>query len=127
MNKRMLFVVTIILMVSMVGCVPGPTPGQIAGGDSSRNVSLGDLEAFKKAAANWSVNLFRESFEGEENYLVSPISVLLALGITANGADNETLAEMEQAFGGKIEDINKNLISYLQLINSNSIYIANSI
>ena len=41
-----------------------------------------------------------------ENVLVSPYSVSQALGMTANGARNDTLAEMETVLGGKMEALN---------------------
>src|SRR5699024_5037969 len=52
------------------------------------------------AAMDFCVQLFQASGAGEgENVLLSPLSVLLALGTTANGAGGETLAQMEEAFG----------------------------
>lgn len=48
---------------------------------------------------NFSVDLFRRSYEKEKNILLSPLSVLIALAMTANGADGETLKQMEQVLG----------------------------
>lgn len=48
------------------------------------------------------------------NVLVSPLSVSFALGMTANGANGNTLEEMEEAFGGiPVSMFNKYLGSYL--------------
>ena len=52
------------------------------------------------AAMDFCVRLFQASGAGEkENVLLSPLSVLLALGMTANGAGGETLTQMEEVFG----------------------------
>ncbi|MBQ6677019.1 MAG: serine protease, partial [Clostridia bacterium] len=51
---------------------------------------LGDPGAVKEAdaaaAADFAVRLFRACADGGENVLVSPLSVLAALSMTANGA-----------------------------------------
>lgn len=48
--------------------------------------------------------------EEGENILISPLSVILALGMTANGAVGETKAQMEQVLG---TDLNPYLFSYV--------------
>ena len=50
----------------------------------------------------------------EENTLVSPVSVLMALAMTANGAKGETLAQMEAVLGMKTEQLNTWMHSYLE-------------
>ena len=40
--------------------------------------------------------------EPEKNVLISPVSILFALGMTENGADGNTLTEMEQVLSGGI-------------------------
>lgn len=41
------------------------------------------------------------------NALVSPLSILNALGMTANGAGSNTLKQMEDAFGMSVSDMNR--------------------
>lgn len=48
---------------------------------------------------NFSIALFQRNYEKEKNTLISPLSVLIALAMTANGADGETLKQMEQVLG----------------------------
>ena len=55
---------------------------------------------------DFAVNLFREAAEEGENTLVSPLSVLTALAMAANGAEGDTLTEMETTLGGTREDLN---------------------
>ena len=55
---------------------------------------------------DFAVNLFREAAEEGENTLVSPLSVLTALAMAANGAEGDTLTQMETTMGGTREDLN---------------------
>lgn len=73
-------------------------------------------DEFRKAAADFALKLLNESrsdFEGD-SLLVSPLSVMLALAMTANGAEGETLEQMENVLGGGmyIEDLNEQLFNY---------------
>lgn len=58
------------------------------------------------------------------NYMLSPLSVLPALVMTANGADGDTLAQMEQAIGGSakksmtVSEWNDQLGAFLQSLPS---------
>lgn len=64
------------------------------------------------AATDFGLRLLSGSMEEGKNTLVSPLSVLMALGMTANGADNETLAQMEEAFGMTRSELNQYLYVY---------------
>ena len=48
---------------------------------------------------DFGVRLLRGSLEEGENTLISPVSVLAALSMTANGAEGETLTQMETVLG----------------------------
>ena len=63
------------------------------------------------AAVKFGLDLFRESLDGE-NTLVSPLSVLEALAMTANGAAGDTLEQMESVFGLDRDDLNGFLLAY---------------
>lgn len=80
---------------------------------------------------DFSTGLLKNTFdETTGNTLVSPISVIYALGMTANGADGETLKQMENVFGLSIEDLNGYLNAYLKSLPTGAGYefnIANSI
>lgn len=82
--------------------------------------------------ARFSIDLFKRSAR-EGNSMISPLSVLIALAMTANGADKSTLEQMEKVLGGdmSIEEINEYLYSYAnslpnseksKLVMSNSIW-----
>ncbi len=59
-------------------------------------------DIFIRNITDFSIKLFQETISSDENSLVSPLSVMLALAITANGADKETLAQMEWLLGNEI-------------------------
>lgn len=87
---------------------------------------------FVANTADFSLELFRNSIDAAENSLISPPSVLLALGMTANGAATETLAQFEQVLGRDIPlaELNEYLYSYVNNLPSRekaTLNIANSI
>ncbi len=55
------------------------------------NVSNAITDKFIASTQRFSMELFKNSVKKDENSLISPASVFLALGMTANGATNETL------------------------------------
>lgn len=92
-------------------------------------------EEFIAGTSAFSVDLFREEskdLETDENILISPYSVLSALAMTANGAQGDTLDEMELVLcdGMNIENLNAYLYSLrMDLASSESVafHTANSI
>ena len=68
------------------------------------------------AAADFGVRLFQTTMEDGKNTLISPLSVLYALAMTANGADSETLAQMEQVLGMDAENLNSFMLAYMDLL-----------
>ena len=64
------------------------------------------------AATDFSLRLFQAGMEEGKNTLISPLSVLYALSMTANGADGNTLAQMEAVLGDTIGPLNGWLGSY---------------
>lgn len=58
-------------------------------------------------AADFSINLLKEAIKQETNAIISPVSLITALSMTANGAKGETLKEMENVLGGETEQLNR--------------------
>ena len=63
---------------------------------------------------DFGLRLFREGQTEGKNTLYSPLSVLCALSMTANGARGETRTQMEAVLGMKVEDLNAFLYAYIQ-------------
>ena len=61
-------------------------------------------EAFRRSQMRLAMELFEACSSASEgkNVLISPLSIQLALAMTANGASGETLEEMQALLGGDI-------------------------
>ena len=68
-----------------------------------------DASAF---AVDFAARLFRATYDGK-NTLLSPLSALVALAMTANGAAGETRAQMESALGLTVGELNAFFAAYL--------------
>ena len=87
------------------------------------------------AATDFSVRLLQNTLaskkeEGKTNTLLSPMSVLIALSMTANGAKEDTLKQMENVLGAPITKLNGYLGNYQSTTAKDAdtkLHIANSI
>ena len=129
--KRLIAILLVLAMaLGMTAC------SQVSANDLMKDVPakavdvLPDMDAGAAAAADFGVRLFKTSMEEGENTLISPLSVLYALAMTANGADGETLAQMEQVLGMGVDNLNSYMLAYLDLLPESKDYkmsLANSI
>ncbi|MBE6779013.1 MAG: serine protease [Ruminococcaceae bacterium] len=121
----------VALLVSMTGCaavqaedlMEGITPQPVT---AAKHLLDG---AYNARVADFAVRLFRAAGKGD-NPLVSPLSVLCALGMTANGAKGETRVQMEQALGLSADELNTYLYAYLSSLDEEgmgSLFPANSV
>jgi len=99
----------------------------------TRGAVTGDVDltgSGNQGIADFALRLSQNSLLAGKNRLISPISVLSALAMTANGAEGQTLAQMEQAFGMTVPELNAYLHTYMQALPSADKYrvsLANSI
>ena len=123
-----LALLTLILLrpaaVQATDLMRGIRPNQVAGEAPD--------DAFVTTQTDFALRLFQACSRqtAAQNTLVSPLSVMLALAMTANGAAGQTKTEMEAVLGMPIEELNAYLNSYVnQLPNARNakIAIANSI
>ncbi len=140
MKKTLAFLLALAVMLQLCACTSQPSVH--AQDNSIKTVNLtAELTASEPAqltamdfdpsdaAAEFALSLLQSSYKGgNENMILSPYSVLLALAMTANGADGETLAQMEEVFGLSCEELNTFLYSCKQmerqeLITANSIWL----
>ena len=127
--KKALSLVTLAaVLFCAVGCVASPAPidpgadptqsankpaaikavNLMAGIESKNTVSPAvPAAASSNKAADFAVRLFKACAEEGENALVSPLSVLAALSMTANGAKGETLSQMEDVLGMSVDELNE--------------------
>ena len=69
---------------------------------------------FEQAFSDFAFQLFQESVKAGKpgNKLVSPLSAMVCLSLIANGAEGETLEEMENVLGMDVEELNRTLYAY---------------
>ena len=97
--------------------------------DTDAKVTLADFEG-QYPLSDFGIRLMQQTIQSakvDENVLISPLSVLLALYMTANGADGQTKDQMLQVLG---EDLNRYLKAYQEALPQSANYklnIANGI
>lgn len=77
---------------------------------------------------DFGIRLLQSSNDPQKNMLISPLSIITALSMTANGAANNTLEQMEAVLGADIGSLNGYLSSVQantgsELLPANSIWI----
>lgn len=87
-------------------------------GISPANVQTVSLDnKFIDATANFSVELLKKSINRDKNSVISPMSVYLALGMTGNGADRNTLKQFEFLLGNNklsMDELNNYYYSFIK-------------
>lgn len=76
--------------------------------------TLDNLALQNTSVTDFAIRLFKAGEEKGKNTLISPLSVICALAMTANGAEKETLAQMEAVLGMTTKELNLYLYSYMQ-------------
>lgn len=90
-------------------------------------------DEFSCAAADFAAALLQQTVrDGGESVTISPYSVWTALGMTANGADGETLRQMEAVLGMSADTLNAALAAYNgepceELVSANSLWLRRSV
>ncbi len=74
---------------------------------------LEEMSAQNAAVTDFGIRLLQATLEEGENTLLSPLSVVSALAMTANGAEGETREQMEQVLGLTVEELNAYMYTYM--------------
>lgn len=77
------------------------------------------------AAADFAFKMLKEAVNDETNALISPVSLITALSMTANGAKGETLKQMESVLGADIDTLNRDFSK--ERLDGDGVKTANSI
>ena len=126
-KKRLaLLVVGAMLCSVLTGCTKTYATDLMDGVKEGPPMEVQVQEETWAGMQDFSVKLLQTTCDREENTLVSPMSVLSALAMTANGARGETRAQMENILGGSVEQLNGALAGLGQEEDS-PLYLANSI
>ena len=135
LKRTLCLFLTITTLFSLSGCT-----SQIKADDLTKDFSSQPVdeksadESFTTKQMDFALKLFQNTVKerSDNNILVSPLSVMLALSMAANGADTETRSEMEHVLAGNfsIEELNEYLHTFTKNLPSSKygqLHIANSI
>ena len=136
MKKCICFLLLVALTLALLaGCAPADKPVPEQPTDPPANDAPDFRQVtFEDAYTDLAVALFQQTaaVNQDKNMLISPLSIQLALAMTANGADGQTRQEMEALLGRGIDldALNACLRAYVKKLPSGKaakLSIANSI
>ncbi len=113
--KRFIAFILAFAMIFTVGCSSATGTSSDLMADITPNpvAATGTNDATPHAVADFGARLFAASAEEGENTLISPVSMLYVLAMITNGAEGETLEQLEDAFGCNIDALNIFLYKYM--------------
>ncbi len=142
MKTRILTALVLTAALLLAACAPAapeetgtpsetPAPSAVSGqfrdlmaAVSPRTVETRSFDsAFRASQLSFALGLLQDRIQKDEgNLLLSPLSVMVALAMTANGASGKTLSEMEAVLGGgiPIDELNAYLKGWLGSLPSSS-------
>lgn len=131
--KKQIILLSVVASLFLTACVPDKPAVDKEPIDVSPMkesvVTSNDAMYSKEKIMDFSLNILKDEFH-EENILISPVSIVTALGMVTNGADEGTLEEIKQAVGLTPDDMNDFLSNYKDNLPSDEKYkvsLANSI
>ena len=135
MKKTCLIIASIFLLfstlINLSACAVKVQATDLMDGVTPREIAFSNnLDTYNPSVTDFAVRLFKCSNENGESTLISPLSVLCALAMTANGAKGETLRQMESVLGMSTEELNVYLHTYVKSLPQSDYYklnLANSI
>lgn len=136
LTKPLCLLLTSIFLITVPGCTSTNVKSPNLVDDIDKQSVTGkDADAtLVDSQMHFALNLFQAAVSENKtkNVLISPLSVMLALSMTANGAASETKTEMEQVLAKNftIEELNEYLYTYVNNLPSNKdtkLQLANSI
>lgn len=116
MKRRLLAIIFSMILV-ITACTPN-----VQSEDLMKDISKNDVEGDCDVAVNsadisdFALRLLQTSNTDGENVLISPMSILCALGMTANGAKEETLTQMEEVLGIPVVMLNNYIYGYMKVL-----------
>lgn len=150
MKKAICIIILTSMLFCTIGCADSPDIIDLMDAIESRNPAVADTEdgpaadtatdinsknepdvpSFTEEMTDFAIRLLAVSHKNGENTLISPLSVISALAMTANGANGETKTQMEAVFGASADELNTNLCEYIKSLPENEKYklrLANSV
>ena len=115
--KKKLLALTLSLLLLLTACGGPVYSAQVlsSGGQKAPSEGVDLTGPGALAATDFAVELLQSTDSGG-NILLSPVSVLSALAMTANGASGETKSQMEAVLGLPTEELNTYLQAYADFL-----------
>lgn len=133
-NLVCLLLCAAILPAFCTGCDPQKISAKNLMDDVSPFTIISDESPPKELPAqmaDFSLSLLRQigKTSPDENRLLSPVSIEMALSLTANGAKDETLRQMEEVLGSNLDRLNAAMNDYREALSSEQpkVLLANSL
>lgn len=114
--KRITLSITALLLLvsvalSLASCASSDATDLLSG--NRENVEGKEADrSFSAVVSDFSVNMLKDTYDGK-NYISSPLSLMIALGMLTNGAEGETKAEIEELLGIKETELAKYISAYI--------------
>lgn len=113
MTRLAALLLAAVIMLGATSCVSSVSGSELSAGYTRNGEVSSVAEDFPTVMADFSLELFKRTLtEDEKNDLISPLSAMVCLALVTNGADGETLRQIEQAIGMDIETLNESLYTY---------------
>lgn len=127
-----LFLVLVLMTCIMSGCAKAQAKGTT---DLMADIMFNDVDGlpiddeFKDSYMSFSAELLKRTYNysNSSNTVISPISAQSVIAMLMNGADGETLAEMERVLGISRDDLNEYMYTFMSEQNFDTFNSANSI
>jgi len=126
MKKALMSIMSVLMIICLPACeeMPGrfvEIPDSVTGKTSD--------ERFISGTMDYSVSLFQKVISDNENIIMSPLSLQIALAMTANGAAGATRDEMTSLFAvGDVEELNDYMLNYVKVLTADDkLAVANSL
>ena len=75
------------LCLLLIGCTPKGASADLTVSISSKGISESNLVEYGPLISDFGLRMLQSSWEEDKNILISPLSILSALSMPANGAD----------------------------------------
>ncbi len=136
--KKLVSCLLACLTFTSCGVMKKETGDSLTASAQKQEMQITELnDEFRNSQMQFAVNLFQNTCaeSPDKNALIAPLSVMLALSMTANGAKEETKSQMEMVLGRNLDFLNQELYSYVNTLPSskkakfstgNSIWIKNT-
>ena len=122
------FVILCAFALSITSCANSVASNLVSGSPQDIEGKASD-EVFSSLVSDFSIMIFKETFE-DKNYISSPFSLMIGLGMLTNGATGETKNELESFIGMDEDLLAKYVSGYIDSLKSlekNKVNIADSV